>query len=114
MRESRLPPLAALRAAEVPLAVATDCNPGSSPCASLLTALHLGCVLLGLTPEEALRGATVNAAAALGLQQDRGRLAPGLRADLALWDLDNPLRLVLELGAHRPAQVFRDGRLRGV
>lgn len=113
MRETRVPPIAALRAAGVPLAVATDCNPGSSPCASLLTAMHMGCVLLGLTPMEALHGATTSAAAALGLQHDRGRLAAGLRADLALWDVDDPLRLVLELGAHRPVQVLRDGIARG-
>jgi imidazolonepropionase len=112
MRETTQPPLAALRAAGVALAVATDCNPGTSPCASLLTAMHLGCVLLGLTPEEALRGATANAAAALGLSQDRGQLQAGMRADFAIWDVDDPLRLVLELGMHRPLQVFRDGHLR--
>ena len=109
MRETKQPPLAALRAAAVPLAVATDCNPGSSPCASLLTAMNMGCILLGLTPQEALYGATAAAAAALGLQADRGRLAAGLRADLAIWDLDDPRRLVLELGAHRPLEVLRDG-----
>lgn len=109
MRETRQPPLAALRAAAVPLAVATDCNPGSSPCASLLTAMHLGCVMLGLTAQEVLYGATAAAARALGLQHDRGRIAAGLRADLVAWDTDDPLRLVLELGAHRPLTVLRDG-----
>ena len=109
MRETQLPPIAALRAAGVQLAIGSDCNAGSSPCASLLTAMHMGCVLFGLTPEEAFAGVTSGAAAALGLQSDRGRLAAGMRADLLVWDIDNPLRLVLELGAHRPQLILRGG-----
>lgn len=109
MRETRLPPIAALRAAGVPMAVASDCNPGSSPCASLLTAMHMACVLFALTPAEALHGVTAAAAAALGLQRDRGRLARGLRADMVVWDVTDPLRLVLELGAHRPSFTLCQG-----
>lgn len=90
--ETRPPPVAALREAGVPMAVATDLNPGTSPLGSLTTAMNLSCTLLGLTPAEALAGATRDGARALGLA-DRGVLAPGLRADLALWDLDHPAAL---------------------
>lgn len=112
MRETQLPPVAALRAARVPMAIGSDCNAGSSPCASLLTAMHMGCLLFGLSPEEAFAGITRCAAAALGLQHDRGRLQAGLRADLLVWDIDDPLRLVLELGAHRPTLVLCGGKQR--
>lgn len=108
---TRPPPVAALRAAGVPLAVATDHNPGSSPVLSLVLMLNMACVLFGLTPEEALRGATVQAARALGLA-DRGRLAPGLRADFAVWDLEHPLALVSRFG-HQPCRrVVYGGRER--
>jgi imidazolonepropionase len=86
LRETRMPPLDALRAAGVPLAVATDCNPGTSPMTSLLLALNMACTLWRLTPLEALRGCTVNAARALG-RRDIGTLEAGKRADLALWDI---------------------------
>ena len=98
LRESQLPPIAALRAAGVPMAVATDLNPGSSPLASLTLAMNMACTLFRLTPEEALLGATVHAARALGLT-DRGRIAPGLRADLCLWDADHPAELAYRIGA---------------
>ena len=92
LRETRPPPVAALRAAGVPMAVATDCNPGTSPLASLTTAMNLACTLFGLTPAEALAGATRHAARALGLA-DRGQLAVGLRADLCLWNAEHPAEL---------------------
>lgn len=92
LRETRPPPVAALRAAGVPLAVATDLNPGTSPLGSVTLAMNLACTLLGLTPAEALAGATRVGARALGLH-DRGALAPGLRADLALWDVEHPADL---------------------
>jgi len=92
LREARPPPVAALRAAGVPLAVATDLNPGTSPLGSLTLAMNLACTLLGLTPAEALAGATRVGTRALGLH-DRGALAPGLRADLALWDVEHPADL---------------------
>jgi imidazolonepropionase len=97
LRETRVPPVAALRAAGVPMAVATDCNPGSSPMTSLPLAMNMACTLFGLTPEEALAGATRVAARALGLS-DRGRIAPGLLADLALWDASHPAELCYLIG----------------
>jgi imidazolonepropionase len=97
LRETTRPPIAALRAAGVPLAIATDHNPGTSPTLSLPLMIHLACVDLRLTPEEAVRGATVNAARALGLH-DRGTLAAGRRADFALWDLEHPRELAYWFG----------------
>jgi imidazolonepropionase len=97
LRETKLPPVDALRAAGVPIAVATDHNPGTSPTLSLPLMIHLACVLFRLTPEEAVRGATVNAARALALA-DRGTLAVGLRADFALWDHAHPRELAYWFG----------------
>jgi imidazolonepropionase len=110
LRETQLPPVAVLRAHGVPMAVATDLNPGSSPVHSLLGAMNMACVLFGLTPEEALRGVTAHAARALGLD-DRGTLAPGLRADLVLWDGDGPAELIYSLGLNRCAAVIRKGEV---
>ncbi len=109
LRETHAPPVAALRAAGVPMAVATDCNPGTSPLASLTTAMNLACTLFRLTPAEALAGATRHAARALGLS-DRGRLAVGLRADLALWNADHPAELAARLGPSSLATRFVAGR----
>lgn len=100
IRETRLPPVQALREAGVPIALATDHNPGSSPALSLTLMLNMACTLFRLTPEEAWRGITVNAARALGLA-DRGRLAPGLRADLAIWNAEHPRELAYRFG-HAP------------
>ncbi len=97
LRETKLPPVAELRAAGVPLAVATDHNPGSSPLLSLTLAMHLACHHFGLSPEEALRGATHVGAQALGLT-DRGRLRAGLRADFCVWGIDHPRELSYWLG----------------
>jgi imidazolonepropionase len=102
LRETRLPPVQALRDAGVPLAIATDHNPGSSPTLSLLLMLNMACTLLRLTPEEAWRGITVNAARALGLA-DRGRLTAGLRADFCVWDAEHPRELAYRFG-HNPCQ----------
>lgn len=101
LRETRRPPVAALRAAGVPMAVASDLNPGSSPLRSLPLAMHLGCLLFGLTPLEALAGTTRHAARALGLNRRCGQVAPGFDADLAFWDLPHPEALVYEFG-HNP------------
>ncbi|HEX2546316.1 MAG TPA: imidazolonepropionase [Ramlibacter sp.] len=97
LRETRLPPVALLREHGVPIAVSTDCNPGSSPCTSLLLMLNMACTLFRLTPEEALAGVTRNAARALGLS-DRGVLAAGQRADFVLWDVASPAELSYAFG----------------
>jgi imidazolonepropionase len=97
LRETRLPPIAGLREHGVPMAVATDLNPGTSPLQSLRLAMALACTHFRLTPAEALRGATVNGARALGLH-DRGRLEVGQRADLAIWDIRDPAELAYWLG----------------
>ena len=99
LRETRLPPVAALRRAGVPLAVASDANPGTSPTQSLLLMLNMACVLFGLSPREAILGATRYAARALGLAQEIGSLEVGKQADFALWEIDSPADLVYALGA---------------
>ena len=112
LRETTLPPLDAFRAAGVPMAVATDCNPGTSPLLSLRQAMQLACTHFRLTPEEALRGATVHAARALGLS-DRGRLAVGQRADFACWQLAHPAELVYWLGGPLLTMSFAGGHRLG-
>ncbi len=102
IRETRVPPIALLRAQGVPIALSTDCNPGSSPCTSLLLMLNMGATLFRLTPEEALAGVTRHAAQALGLV-DRGVLQTGARADLALWDIEHPNDLCYAFG-QRPCR----------
>ncbi len=115
LRETQLPPVQALREAGVPIAIATDHNPGSSPCLSLLLMLNMACTLFRLTPEEAWRGITVNAALALGLP-DRGVLAAGQRADFAVWDAEHPRELAYRFGnngnsGHGPCRrVVQAGR----
>ncbi len=99
LRETKLPPVALLRRLGVPIAISTDCNPGSSPCTSLLLMLNMACTLFRLAPEEALAGVTRHAAQALGLA-DRGVLAPGKRADFVLWDVAQPAQLSYALGAN--------------
>jgi imidazolonepropionase len=101
LRETKLPPVHALRDAGVPIAIATDHNPGSSPCLSPLLMLNMACTLFRLTPEEALRGMTVNAARALGLSATHGTIESGKRADFAVWDLQNPNELAYWFG-HNP------------
>ncbi len=97
LRERQAPPVQAFRAHGVPMAVATDCNPGSSPLSSLLLAMNMACTLFGLTVQETWLGATRHAARALGLPE-RGAIAPGLRADLAVWDAESPAELIYRLG----------------
>ena len=109
LSEVQKPPVDALRAHNVPMALATDFNPGSSPLASILTAINMGCVLFQLTPEEALRGATAHAASALGLK-DRGVIEQGKLADLTLWDIETPAELAYCINGHRPVAVFKEGK----
>lgn len=97
LHETQAPPVAAFRKHGVPMALATDCNPGSSPMASILLAMNMGCTLFGLTAEEALAGVTRHAAQALGLE-DCGVIAPGKRADLAVWDAEQPAELPYRIG----------------
>ena len=97
LRETQLPPLEAFRSHGVPLALATDCNPGSSPLTSLLLVMNMACTLFRMTPEEALAGVTRNAARALGLD-DTGVIRAGLRADLAVWDVSHPAELAYRIG----------------
>ncbi len=111
LRETRLPPIELLRRHGVPMALATDCNPGTSPCTSLLLMLNMACTLFRLTPQEALAGVTRNAARALG-QHDRGVLAPGRRADFVLWDVQRPAQLAYALGANPCLGTVYAGRPR--
>lgn len=98
LREKQLPPIAALRAEGVPMALATDCNPGSSPITSLTLTMNMACTLFRMTPLEALQGTTTHAARALGLS-DRGTIAAGQRADLAIWNAQHPAELSYRVGA---------------
>ncbi len=111
LRETKLPPIDALRAAGVPMAVSTDLNPGTSPLQSLRLAMALACTHFKLTPAEALRGATVNAALALGLR-DRGRLEAGMRADFAAWNIGHPSELSYWLGGNPLQSLFVGGQER--
>lgn len=97
LRETQMPPIELLRQEGLPMALATDCNPGSAPMTSLLLTMNMGCTLFRMTPEEALRGVTIHAARALGLS-DCGTLAPGKRADLAIWDVSHPAELAYRIG----------------
>ena len=109
LRETQAPPVAAFRAHGVPMAVATDANPGTSPLTSLLLAMNMACTLFRLTPDEALRGTTEHAARALGLA-DTGRLAAGLRADLAVWDVEDPAELAYRIGFNPLHQRYFAGQ----
>jgi len=110
LHETQAPPVAAFRAHGVPMALATDANPGSSPLFSLLLALNMGCTLFRLTPEEALRGVTAVAARALGLD-DCGMIAAGKRADLAVWDVRQPAELAYRIGFNPLAERIIGGEV---
>tara|TARA_R110002124_G_scaffold48148_6_gene142424 strand:- start:2360 stop:3553 length:1194 start_codon:yes stop_codon:yes gene_type:complete len=97
LRETQVPPIQAFRDAGVPMALATDCNPGSSPLTSLLLTMNMACTLFRMTPIEALQGVTLNAAHALGLS-DRGKISAGMRADLCIWNISHPAELAYRIG----------------
>ena len=111
LRETRLPPMDKLRAAGVPMAIASDCNPGSSPAQSLLLMLNMACTLFRLSPEEALAGVTRNAAQALGWSAERGSLSVGKRADMVLWDIEHPAELSYHLGRNPCHKVVVAGEV---
>ena len=110
LRETQMPPIADLREAGVRMALATDCNPGSSPMTSLPLVMNMACTLFRMTPLEAMQGVTLHAARALGLT-DCGRIAPGLRADLAIWDARHPAELSYRIGATALHKRVFGGRL---
>jgi imidazolonepropionase len=112
LRETQAPPVAALRAAGVPLALATDCNPGTSPLTSILLAMNMACTLWRVTPQEALAGCTIHAARALGRHVDVGTLEVGKRADFALWDIARPADLAYAIGLNPCRAVVNAGVLR--
>ncbi len=98
LRETQLPPLDSLRKAEVPIAIATDCNPGSSPLTSILLCMNMSCTLFRMTPEEALCGVTIVAAQALGIGDEVGTIEVGKKAELAVWNVDQPAELAYRAG----------------
>ncbi|MCI5046052.1 MAG: imidazolonepropionase [Aquisalinus sp.] len=109
LKETELPPVQGLRDAGVPVAIATDCNPGSSPVTSPLLMMNMACTLFALTPEEALTGMTRNAARALGLNEEVGTLTNGKIADIALWDINHPAELSYWVGYNPLAGLLKDG-----
>lgn len=107
--ETQLPPVAALRTHDVPIAIASDCNPGTSPICSLRASMTLASSLFRLTPEECLAGVTREAARALGIDDDRGTLEVGKRADIAVWNIGHPNELSYWMGLHSPTHLFVEG-----
>lgn len=100
LRETKIPPVQALRDAGIPIAISTDCNPGTSPMTSLLLAMNMACTLFRMTPQEALKGVTLHGARALGLQEEIGRLAVGKVADFVLWEIERPGELTYAIGSN--------------
>jgi len=110
LRQTRKPPVELLRRHQVPMAIATDLNPGTSPVVSLLAVMHMAALLFGLTPDEVLLGVTRNAAKALGRGDRIGSLMPGRHADFTVWDIPAPEFLVYQLGGLKPAAIFFKGK----
>lgn len=109
LNETRKPPVDLLRRKGIPMAVSTDCNPGTSPTTSPLLMMNMACVNFGLTPVEALAGFTRNAALALGMLTDRGTLAVGKNADFAVWDIDEPAELAYRMGGNPCRMTVKEG-----
>jgi imidazolonepropionase len=111
LQDPRKPPIQRFRDHGVPMAIATDCNPGSSPLSSILSAMNYACIHFRLTPEESLCGATINAARALGIDGQIGSLELGKMADLALWEIDEPAELAYWVGGRRCRRLYKDGQV---
>ncbi|QIJ85212.1 imidazolonepropionase [Vibrio coralliilyticus OCN008] len=111
LRETQLPPIELLRQHNIPMAIATDLNPGTSPFSDLTMMMNMGCTLFGLTPEETLRGVTCNAAQALGFGNSRGQIQPGYDADLAIWDVSHPADFSYQQGLSRLSARVVNGEL---
>lgn len=107
LKETQLPPIAAFRKYNVSIAISTDCNPGTAPSSSLLTTMNKACVEFSLTPEEVLKGVTINAALALGIEQDCGSIEFGKQADLVLWNCEQPSDLCYWQGMNRVNRIFK-------
>jgi len=113
LQETKLPPLELLRKHQVPIAIATDCNPGSSPCTSLLLMLNMACTQFKMTPEEALMGVTKNSAKALGLEETHGQLKVGMQADFVHWSIDEPEDLAYNFGSNPCRLIVKKGQMIG-
>jgi imidazolonepropionase len=111
IHETQKPPVESFRRAGVPMALATDCNPGTSPCTSPLLMMNMACVNFGLTPAEALAGFTANAARALGIAAEAGTLEAGKQADLAVWDISAPAELAYRMGGNPCRSVIKAGKI---
>lgn len=111
LREKNMPPIGSLRQNRVPMAISTDCNPGTSPTTSLLLMLNMACTLFRLTPEEALAGVTAHAAKALGMEQQLGTLSIGKSADFVQWDIVHPAELSYSVGGNPCVEVVRGGEV---
>lgn len=109
LKETQKPPIDLLRQYKVPMALATDFNPGSSPICNLPLMINMACTLFGLTPEEALHGVTINAAKALGLEQHIGSIEVGKQADLVCWDISHPNQLAYQIGNHSLTKMWQNG-----
>ncbi|MDO3722173.1 imidazolonepropionase [Marinobacter sp. chi1] len=114
LRETKLPPIELLRKHKVPMAVATDLNPGSSPLASLRLALNMACTFFRMTPEEVLAGVTRHGAMALGQGEELGQIRPGMKADLLLWDIESPAELAYQFGVNPIRQRIVGGEVANV
>lgn len=114
LREKKLPPIDLLREYNIPMAIATDCNPGTSPVISLLLILNMACTIFRLTPEEALLGVTQQAAKALGIENNLGTLTVGKSADFAVWNIDHPTELAYYVGANPLHQLVKAGEIQTI
>ena len=110
LRETQLPPIALLRQHNVPIAIATDANPGSSPIHSIQLIVNMACTLFKMTPFEAIAGVTINAAKALGVEKSKGKIAIGYDADIACWDIEQPAQLAYQFGVNPLTRLMKDGK----